>query len=154
MNGMNRLLPMIIALALATAPADTPAAEPAPATAAPTAPTSATLESASTEATAPVDKAADDSTAAAEKTEAPIPEKIPAPDADQLAPTVSIRTGDNGDLIEEYRQDGHVTMVRIKPKNGPVYMLMDSNGDGRLDKVDGQSNGGVAPVYWTLYEWN
>lgn len=149
MNGMNRLLPMIVALTLATVPADSRAAEPAP-----TAPAPATPASDSTDAAVPADKAATDSTAAAAKTEAPIPEKIPAPDAEQLAPTVSIRTGDNGDLIEEYRQDGHVTMVRIKPKNGPVYMLMDSNGDGRLDKVDGQSNGGVAPVYWTLYEWN
>lgn len=149
MNGMNRLLPMIVVLALATTPVDSPAAETAPTTTEPAVPTSA-----STEAAAPDDKPADDSTAAAAKTEAPIPEKIPAPDAEQLAPTVSIRSGDNGDLIEEYRQGNRVTMVRIKPKNGPAYMLLDSNGDGRLDKVDGESNGGVAPVYWTLYEWN
>lgn len=136
MNGMNSLLPIIAALALATAPATPPAAEDAPVAASETAPV------------------AEPSRDAAAPAEAPIPEKIPAPDAEQLAPTVSIRTGDNGDLIEEYRQDGHVTMVRIKPKNGPTYMLMDSNGDGRLDKVDGQSNGGVSPVYWTLYEWN
>ena len=30
----------------------------------------------------------------------------------------------------------------------------DLNGDGKLDEVDGEPNGGVTPVYWTLYEWN
>jgi hypothetical protein len=83
-----------------------------------------------------------------------IPEKIPSPDADDNAPTVSIRTGDNGDLIEEYRHNGRVTMVRITPLRGPTYALMDTNGDGRLDEVDGESNGGIAPVYWTIYQWN
>ena len=43
-------------------------------------------------------------------------------------------------------------MVKVKPRNAPAYSLLDTNGDGRLDKKDAE--GPVAPVYWTLYEWN
>lgn len=90
--------------------------------------------------------------AAPVENEAVIPEKIPSPDADNNAPTVTIRTGDNGDLIEEYRSGGQVTMIKITPERGPSYYLIDSNGDGRLDGKDG--DGVVAPVYWKIYEWN
>lgn len=83
----------------------------------------------------------------------PIPEKIPSPPSDEIAPTVSIHTGDNGDVIEEYRQSGVVYMVRVTPKKGVPYTLMDSNGDGRLDKQDAEDAGGVSPVYYTLYKW-
>jgi hypothetical protein len=87
--------------------------------------------------------------------EAPIPEKIPAPPSEELEPTVTIRTADNGDVVQEYRQAGVVYMVRVQPKGGgPAYTLMDSNGDGRLDKDDAEDAGGVSPVYFTLYEWN
>jgi hypothetical protein len=87
--------------------------------------------------------------------EAPIPEKIPSPPSEQTEPTVTIRTGDNGDVIEEYRQGGEVYMVRVTPKGGgPAYTLMDSNGDGRLDKDDAEDAGGVSPVYYEIYSWN
>lgn len=69
------------------------------------------------------------------------------------APTVAIRTGENGDLVEEYRVNGMLYMVKVTPrKGGPSYTLRDSNGDGRLDSRD--SSAPVAPVYFTLYEWN
>lgn len=84
--------------------------------------------------------------------ETAVPEKIPSPDADDVAPTVTIRTGDNGDVVEEYRLNGQVTMVKVTPLRGPSYYLIDSNGDGRLDGKDG--DGVVAPVYWKIYEWN
>ncbi len=125
---MATYIPLLLVLALAADPVkdDDASAAPAPA------------------ADASTEKAKD----------IPLPEKIPGADAEANAPTVSIRTGDNGDLIEEYRQNGQVTMVRVKPQRGPTYTLMDSNGDGRLDEVDGELNGGVAPVYYTIYEWN
>jgi hypothetical protein len=85
----------------------------------------------------------------------PIPEKIPSPPSEETEPAVTIRTGDNGDVVEEYRQGGVVTMVRVHPKGGgPAYTLMDSNGDGRLDKDDAEDAGGVSPVYFTIHEWN
>src|SRR5688500_19907951 len=77
----------------------------------------------------------------------PIPEKIPSPPSEELTPTVTIRTADNGDVVQEYRQAGVVYMVRVQPRGGgPAYTLMDSNGDGRLDERDAEDAGGVQPV--------
>ena len=59
------------------------------------------------------------------------------------------RTEANGDVISEYRVAGQLHMVRVSPARGPVYYLIDSNGDGRLD----QSKGEVSPVYFKLYGW-
>ena len=85
----------------------------------------------------------------------PIPEKIPSPPSEETEPTVTIRTGENGDVIQEYRQNGAVYMVRVTPAGGGVaYTLMDSNGDGKLDKEDAEDAGGVSPVYYTIYEWD
>lgn len=79
-----------------------------------------------------------------------LPEKVRAPSAPP--PEVTIRTdSQTGDVVEEYRQNGVVYMVRVRPERGPEYMLLDTNGDGRLDRKDGE--GPVRPVYWTLYEW-
>lgn len=56
------------------------------------------------------------------------------------------------DVIREYRQKGILRMIRIKPARGPEQIYFDQNGDGRLerDAIDGP----VAPVYFTIYEWN
>lgn len=76
-----------------------------------------------------------------------------ATDVDASAPTVIVRTQANGDVVEEYRNNGRLTMVKITPRRGPAYYLIDSNGDGRLDRDD--SDGApVAPVYYKLYEWD
>jgi hypothetical protein len=56
------------------------------------------------------------------------------------------------DTVEEYREKGKLRMVRIVPKNGPAQTYFDRNGDGRLDR--NELDGPVAPVYFTIYEWN
>ena len=87
-----------------------------------------------------------------DRDEAPLPEKIlenPPPEAE---PAVSIRTDSSGDVVEEYRQNGKVYMVKVRPEKGVPYTIMDTNGDGRLDRSDG--DGPVRPVYYTLYEWD
>lgn len=81
----------------------------------------------------------------------PIPPKVQPP-PEQDTPAVSIRTQDNGDRVEEYRQNGRLYMVKVTPDRAPPYYLLDTNGDGRLDSKDGE--GRVAPVYWTIYEWD
>jgi hypothetical protein len=82
-----------------------------------------------------------------------LPPKILTPPPPEAAPAVSIRTDDStGDVVEEYRQNGRLYMVKVTPRRGPSYMLMDTNGDGMLDRHDGVGN--VRPVYWTIYEWN
>lgn len=84
--------------------------------------------------------------------EAPLPAKIPSAPSEESAPTVQIRKVDNGDTVEEYRVNGRLTMVRVHPPGGIPYTLVDANGDGKLDRKD--TEGPVAPVYWTLYEWD
>lgn len=61
----------------------------------------------------------------------------------------SSRTESNGDVISEYRVQGQLRMVRVQPAHGPVYYMMDSNGDGRLDSNKGE----VSPVYYKIYGW-
>lgn len=84
--------------------------------------------------------------------DAPLPEKIRAADDPAANPVVSIRKQDNGDTVEEYRKNGQLYMVKVTPPNGIPYTLMDTNGDGKLDRSD--ADGPIGPVYYTIYRWN
>ena len=78
-------------------------------------------------------------------------------DADAGAPPIpagaveATRTESNGDVVTEYRVNGALSMVRISPKQGPVYYLVDADHDGRLDRTAHGSRD--TPVYFKLYEW-
>src|SRR5207342_1071753 len=61
----------------------------------------------------------------------------------------STRTAANGDVVSEYRVGGQLRMVRVQPARGPVYYLIDRNGDGRMDATKGD----VSPVYYKIYGW-
>lgn len=62
---------------------------------------------------------------------------------------VTRQVADNGDVIEQYRVAGQLRVVKVTPVRGPVYYLMDNDGDGRPDE-----GAPVSPVYWKLFEWN
>ncbi|HUH89475.1 MAG TPA: DUF2782 domain-containing protein [Lysobacter sp.] len=71
-------------------------------------------------------------------------------------PTANLRNAeviqhlqDNGDVIEEYRVAGQLRVVKVTPARGPVYYLMDQNGDGFPDESSQD-----AKVYWKLFDWN
>ena len=87
-----------------------------------------------------------------DRDDVPIPEKILEPLPPEAQAAVSIRTDGSGDVVEEYRANGRIYMVKVRPVKGIPYTLQDTNGDGRLDAKDG--DGPVRPVYYTLYEWN
>jgi hypothetical protein len=55
------------------------------------------------------------------------------------------------DTVEEYRQQGHVWMIKIVPQNGPSQTFFDNDGSGRLSRDP--KAGPISPVYYTLYEW-
>ena len=88
------------------------------------------------------------------KTRAPaaLPEKIRAEDDVSNLPAVTIRRQDNGDTVQEYRENGRLTMVKVTTPAGISYTLLDTNGDGLLDRSD--HDGPIGPVYYTLYKWN
>lgn len=55
------------------------------------------------------------------------------------------------DTIEEYREHGHLWMIKIVPINGPIQTFVTNDGSGRL--VRDPKEGPVSPVYYSLYEW-
>lgn len=65
--------------------------------------------------------------------------------------TVTTRSGEDGDTIEEYRVAGQLKVVKITPLRGASYYLVDRDGDGHLDSSVGE--GPVSPVYWKLFGW-
>lgn len=88
----------------------------------------------------------------AAREEAPIPDKVHAAPQGDALPDVTIRTEGNGDRVEEYRQNGRLYMVKVTPERGVPYYLMDTDGNGRFNRGDVVEH--VAPVYWTIYEWD
>ena len=76
------------------------------------------------------------------------------PDDPTLALTdadVVSRTEANGDTISEYRVAGQLRIVKIVPKVGVTYYLIDDDNDGRLDRRRGE--GPISPVNYTLFRW-
>ena len=81
----------------------------------------------------------------------PIPPKVPG---EQIEPTVTIREEENR-LIEEYRMNGRVYMVKITPRGGIPYYYVDTDGDGKLElDPDKQALNPVQPVHWKIKEWD
>jgi hypothetical protein len=82
--------------------------------------------------------------------EIPIPPKV---QDEQIEPTVTIREEEER-MIEEYRMNGQVYMVKITPKGGIPYYYIDTDGDGQLElDMDKQALNPVQPVYWKIKEW-
>lgn len=55
--------------------------------------------------------------------------------------------------IEEYRINGKVRYVKITPKKGKPYYLVDRDGDGELETRHSDLDG-VPPINeWILLEW-
>jgi hypothetical protein len=86
----------------------------------------------------------------AESGDVPIPPKI---QEEQIVPTVTIREEEDR-MIEEYRLDGQIYMVKVTPKGGIPYYYIDTDGDGRLElDMDQRALNPVQPVYWKVKEW-
>jgi hypothetical protein len=44
-------------------------------------------------------------------------------------------------------------MMRVRPKNGPSYVLMDHKGDGTFMKQDNTLDNGIRVPQWVLMEF-
>jgi hypothetical protein len=69
----------------------------------------------------------------------------------RMASSEVSRRKQGDDTVEEYRDKGHVWMIKISQPNGPTQTFMDRDGSGRL--LSDPNQGPVSPVYYTLYEW-
>ena len=86
----------------------------------------------------------------------PVPDQpppLPPADANDtaLAPQVTIiRSTDQ--VVEEYRINGHLYMVKVTPSHGVPYFLIDSRGDGVFTRQQSLDNGLRVPQ-WVLFRF-
>ncbi len=52
--------------------------------------------------------------------------------------------------IEEYRSGGRIYMIKITPKVGPPYYLIDQRGDGKFARQESLDSG-FRPPQWVIH---
>ena len=73
-------------------------------------------------------------------------------DQEGIEPEVNIIQRDD-ETVEEYSINGQVYMIRVTPKKGPVYYLIDSDGDGTLDSSPTEIEPRLLIPSWVLFRW-
>lgn len=84
----------------------------------------------------------------------PIPEPPPPPpgvDDVPLEPQVTIRK-QGEDVVEEYRINGKLYMVKVTPPHGVPYYLIDERGDGMMSRQDSFDSGLRVPM-WVIHSF-
>lgn len=87
----------------------------------------------------------------AQEDQAP-PPPLPEDNRDQLPePEVTIMHRKDA-VVEEYRVNGQLRYAKITPTKGPAYYMVDTDGDGLLDKRDDNLDNPPINV-WILHRW-
>lgn len=83
----------------------------------------------------------------------PPPKLSNAPTTDDAdGPQVTIRQ-DGESKVEEFRtKGGKVYAIRVTPRIGKPYLLVDPDGRGTMTNAD-EINGGVKAPQWTIFEF-
>ena len=78
----------------------------------------------------------------------PLPEPPPPPMIEDggLEPQVTI-TQRGEDKVEEYRVNGKLYMLKVTPKYGPAYYLIDERGDGQWSRQNTLDSGLRVPMW-------
>ncbi|NNE36729.1 MAG: DUF2782 domain-containing protein [Gammaproteobacteria bacterium] len=86
-------------------------------------------------------------------------EALPPPDlpdpiqsGQPIEPEVTIIQGEDR-LIEEYRVNGNLYMVKVTPSIGPAYYLLDQDGDGKLESRTSRLGSDSTVPQWILFQW-
>ena len=74
-----------------------------------------------------------------------------APDSD-FEPQVTI-TRKKDMVIEEYRVGGRLFKIKVIPKVGKPYFLVDERGDGQFSRQDGPDGSNLRPPQWVIHEF-
>ena len=56
-------------------------------------------------------------------------------------------------MVEEYRINGRLFMIKIQPRKGPPYYLIDSDGDGVLDSRQDDLDPNMPVPSWVILRW-
>ncbi|MEQ1667217.1 MAG: DUF2782 domain-containing protein, partial [Sulfuriferula sp.] len=56
------------------------------------------------------------------------------------------------DTYEEYRHNGKLYMIKVTPKTGKPYYLVDDRGDGQFSRQDSLDTG-IRPPMWIIHQW-
>ena len=78
----------------------------------------------------------------------PLPEPPPLVRDAADEPRVRI-TPQDGDRVEEVREGGRVTMLKVTPPHGIPYYLIDTTGNGNWMRRDSLDDGVRVPM-WTI----
>ncbi|MBI5430007.1 MAG: DUF2782 domain-containing protein [Nitrosomonadales bacterium] len=78
----------------------------------------------------------------------PPPVFAAGPDADADEPEVTI-TKQTEQTIEEFRVGGRLYMIKITPKVGVPYYLVDDQGDGKFSRQESLDSG-LRPPRWII----
>ncbi len=73
-------------------------------------------------------------------------------DQESLEPEVRIIRRDT-ETVEEYRINGVLYMIKVKPDRGPEYYLIDSDGNGSLDARRSQLDPQLMIPSWAIFKW-
>ncbi|MEZ5581416.1 MAG: DUF2782 domain-containing protein [Candidatus Competibacteraceae bacterium] len=85
----------------------------------------------------------------------PVPDGAPAgtdQDENLQVPQVTIRRIEGG-LIQEYRINNKLYMVKVVPRKGFPYFLVDTDGDGDLETRYNDLDDGLAVPAWVILSW-
>lgn len=58
-------------------------------------------------------------------------------------------TRDTADKVEEFRVGGRLYMIKVTPKKGPPYYLVDDRGDGKFARQESLDSG-FRPPQWVI----
>ena len=84
---------------------------------------------------------------------APEPPRLPDPleTGANIEPQVTIIRKDDA-VIEEYRINGALYMIKVTPNTGPAYYMIDNDGDGRMETRSSDLDDVIVPQ-WVLFTW-
>jgi hypothetical protein len=69
-----------------------------------------------------------------------------------MEPDISIRR-EAEQVVEEYRIQGQLYMIKVTPKRGKPYYLVDADGDGELEHQMYELDPKFMIPSWTIFRW-
>jgi hypothetical protein len=78
----------------------------------------------------------------------PVPDGVPGSDD---VPAVTIKPSSQGRVVE-YRANGKLYMLKVIPRTGKPYYLIDQKGDGQFARQDSLDSG-MRPPMWVVKEF-